>query len=63
MPSYAIITPTEDEAVDSDDVEALFPATVAEDGTVKRNDKTKIRLKKDCGLYMEPPHLSLRLGA
>ena len=27
-----------------------------------RSDNKKMRLKKDCGLYMEPPHLSLRLG-
>ena len=43
------------------DVESLFPATVSADGTILVNKK-KIKLKKDCGLYKEEPHLSLRLG-
>ena len=43
------------------DVESLFPATVNSDGTILVNKK-KVKLKKDCGLYKEEPHLSLRLG-
>ena len=51
----------DDEIVEEGDVESLFPATVSADGTIVVNKK-KIKLKKDCGLYKEEPHLSLRLG-
>ena len=52
---------TDDEVVEGSDVESLFPATVNADGTILANKK-KIKLKKDCGLFKEEPHLSLRLG-